>query len=257
MRVMVTGSLFLLGMVGLASAAEPLPSVDFESVPAKPSSVEGTVISGEYWSTAGVRFTAPAGQSLLLAKAGEPRMAFSGFDGVADEPQPGAQLGEYFLTSDRAGTGEIPGPFEIDYRWPVQTASAVFLDVNGQESWKAEAFDAAGNSRGQITVWPTPFAGSSIKWTLDVGQPVITKVRITFTGRVTGSDGVTFAFDNIRGSRAVCLADVNGDSLIDFADYLDFLDAYERGEARADLTQDGIIDFGDYLDFLAAYDVGC
>lgn len=255
MRVQVLACMGAFTAVGAALAGEP-PMVDFESVPSKSVPVEGTVISGEFWTSAGVRFSAAAGQSLVLARAGAPQRAFGGFDGVADAPQPGAQLGQFFLTGDRAGTGATPGPYEVEYRYPVQVASAVFLDVNGQESWTAEAFDAAGQSRGQVTVWPTQMAGSAVRWTLDVGQPVITKLRITFTGR-PGPDGVTFAFDNFRGSGSVCLADLNGDALIDFSDYLDFLDAYERGEAVADLTQDGVVDFGDYLGFLAAYDAGC
>ncbi|MCC6675576.1 MAG: hypothetical protein IT436_00405 [Phycisphaerales bacterium] len=54
-----------------------------------------------------------------------------------------------------------------------------------------------------------------------------------------------------------CPADLNGDGLVDFADYLVFLNLYESADPRADFTADGTIDFADYLEFLNRYDAGC
>ncbi|MCC6678080.1 MAG: hypothetical protein IT436_13145, partial [Phycisphaerales bacterium] len=51
--------------------------------------------------------------------------------------------------------------------------------------------------------------------------------------------------------------DMNGDGLLDFADYLEFLNLYEATDARADLTGDGLVDFGDYLEFLNLLNGGC
>ncbi|MCC6675672.1 MAG: EF-hand domain-containing protein [Phycisphaerales bacterium] len=48
--------------------------------------------------------------------------------------------------------------------------------------------------------------------------------------------------------------DYNGDGLIDFGDYLEFLNRFERQDASADLTEDGVIDFGDWLEFYNRYD---
>jgi hypothetical protein len=241
---------------GTAMAAVVPPTVDFETLPASqlPIPREGTVITDQYWGTSGIRFSSQTGARLVVAKAGAPQMAFTGYDGLADTPQPGATVGEYFLTDETADT--TPGPFEVEYRWPVQVASAVFMDVNGQEAWKAEAFDAQGQSRGQITIWPTPSTGSAVTWSLDVGSAVITKVKITFVG-TAAPEGVTFAFDNFRGSRPVCAADINGDGTVDFGDFLAFTDAFSRSEAVADLTGDGMVTFEDYLAFMTAFDTGC
>ena len=56
---------------------------------------------------------------------------------------------------------------------------------------------------------------------------------------------------------APSLADLNGDGLVDFADYLEFLNLYDAQDPRVDFNMDGIIDFADYLEFLNLYDAGC
>ncbi|MCC6675757.1 MAG: hypothetical protein IT436_01310 [Phycisphaerales bacterium] len=54
-----------------------------------------------------------------------------------------------------------------------------------------------------------------------------------------------------------CFVDLNGDALVDFADYLEFLNYYEQLDPRADFNFDGLVDFVDYLEFLNQYDEGC
>ncbi|MCC6678608.1 MAG: hypothetical protein IT436_15855 [Phycisphaerales bacterium] len=54
-----------------------------------------------------------------------------------------------------------------------------------------------------------------------------------------------------------CLADLNGDGLVDFSDYLEFLNFYDSQDPRVDFNQDGLVDFSDYLEFLNLYDAGC
>lgn len=56
---------------------------------------------------------------------------------------------------------------------------------------------------------------------------------------------------------AACPADLNGDGIVDFADYLEFLNLYDGQDLRVDFNQDGLVDFGDYLEFLNLYDEGC
>ncbi len=54
-----------------------------------------------------------------------------------------------------------------------------------------------------------------------------------------------------------CAADMDRDGLVDFSDYLNFLNAYDAQEPAADLNDDGLIDFVDYLAFLDSYSLGC
>lgn len=55
----------------------------------------------------------------------------------------------------------------------------------------------------------------------------------------------------------ICLADLTGDEIVDFTDYLAFLNLLEAQDPRADFNGDGMIDFSDYLVFLIHYDAGC
>ncbi len=54
-----------------------------------------------------------------------------------------------------------------------------------------------------------------------------------------------------------CPADFNGDGVVDFFDYLDYVDAFSLGLLSADFNGDGVIDFFDYLDFVDAFSLGC
>ncbi|MBM4108263.1 MAG: hypothetical protein FJ255_05550 [Phycisphaerae bacterium] len=54
-----------------------------------------------------------------------------------------------------------------------------------------------------------------------------------------------------------CRPDWNGDGVVDFNDFLEFLNDYNAGVPRADLNQDGIVDFNDFLEFLNLYNAGC
>ncbi len=54
-----------------------------------------------------------------------------------------------------------------------------------------------------------------------------------------------------------CLPDFNDDGVLDFFDYLDFVDAFSANNPSADFNGDSSIDFFDYLDFVDAYSSGC
>ncbi len=54
-----------------------------------------------------------------------------------------------------------------------------------------------------------------------------------------------------------CAADFNGDGIVDFFDYLDFVDAFSANDPSSDFNSDGVIDFFDYLDFVDAFSTGC
>ena len=54
-----------------------------------------------------------------------------------------------------------------------------------------------------------------------------------------------------------CLADLNGDGLLDFFDVSAFLNAYNAMDPIADFTGDGNFDFFDVSGFLNAFNAGC
>ncbi|MBM4108498.1 MAG: hypothetical protein FJ255_06755 [Phycisphaerae bacterium] len=54
-----------------------------------------------------------------------------------------------------------------------------------------------------------------------------------------------------------CQADWNGDGVVDFNDFLAFLNDFNAGAARADLNADGVVDFNDFLAFMNLFNTGC
>ena len=54
-----------------------------------------------------------------------------------------------------------------------------------------------------------------------------------------------------------CLADYNGDGLLDFFDVAAFLNGYAAHDDAADYTDDGLFDFFDVAEFLNLYAAGC
>lgn len=54
-----------------------------------------------------------------------------------------------------------------------------------------------------------------------------------------------------------CPADFNGDTVVDFFDYLDFVAEFAASGPNADFNADTVVDFFDYLDFVAEFAGGC
>ncbi len=54
-----------------------------------------------------------------------------------------------------------------------------------------------------------------------------------------------------------CPGDYNCDGVVDFADYLAFMNDYEEPNSNADINFDTVVDFSDYLDFLTYYETPC
>ena len=51
--------------------------------------------------------------------------------------------------------------------------------------------------------------------------------------------------------------DFNDDGIVDFFDYLDFVDTFSGGWVGSDFNLDGVVDFFDYLDFVDAFASAC
>ena len=87
------------------------------------------------------------------------------------------------------------------------------------------------------------------------GKGLSPDVRVAFPGRSADEDPLINAALEFLSARA----DFSGDGLVDFADFLLFVQQYglsrgdERYDVRYDLDRDGTIGFGDFLIFANAY----
>ncbi|MBM4109025.1 MAG: hypothetical protein FJ255_09505 [Phycisphaerae bacterium] len=91
---------------------------------------------------------------------------------------------------------------------------------------------------------------------VDAGQPAGTgpsvpmEVAFQVYGTATGGCPGT-------GAGACSRADWNEDGVIDFNDFLAFLNDFNNQDPCADLNGDGVVDFNDLLEFLNLYNAGC
>jgi hypothetical protein len=69
--------------------------------------------------------------------------------------------------------------------------------------------------------------------------------------------GWRIGFDTYVLDGSGCAADFNGDTVLDFFDYLDFVAAFAANDPSSDYNADTVIDFFDYLDFVADFAAGC
>ncbi|MBU6413891.1 MAG: DNRLRE domain-containing protein [Planctomycetes bacterium] len=93
-------------------------------------------------------------------------------------------------------------------------------------------------------------------WIL-LGDETITTTAMRFDSReITG--GVTAPKLTVEFTvPPTCAPDFNADTVLDFFDYLDFVQAYAAGSNTADYNGDTTVDLFDYLDFVAAFAAGC
>lgn len=123
---------------------------------------------------------------------------------------------------------------------------------------------------GSFDVWffdPTTAAGGTV--TRSEGTGTNGRDELVYTAPVgyLGPDmfEYTIADDGFLTSIAavflevsdVCLADFNGDGVVNTQDVLAFLAAWTAGDASADINGDGVVDTRDVIAFLSLWNEGC
>lgn len=92
-------------------------------------------------------------------------------------------------------------------------------------------------------------------WRLDEARGISADGRV-IVGVGLNPQGLTEGWVVDLGAGG-CSADFNGDDILDFFDYLDFVSVFASGGPGADFNGDIVIDLFDYLDFVAAFAAGC
>jgi hypothetical protein len=165
-------------------------------------------------------------------------------------------------------------PIDID-------GSGVPFDISRQVRLKLPSTPwAIGTSSTLSAGQPIP-VGTTFNLELDLSRPGIQqyvrsalaggKLMLALTslhpasggpGGGTSSDYPSFYTKEAPGGTPATLlitgrtftgADFNGDTVVDFFDYLDFVAEFASGSLEADFNDDGVLDFFDYLDFVAAF----
>ncbi len=111
---------------------------------------------------------------------------------------------------------------------------------------------------GMFAGVPMPPVGSVVPFSMHLMNDI--PVDYDANGILPGATNAQLDFmggGSMPGRTGGCAADFNGDGVVDFFDYLDFVDAFSAGDAAADFNNDDVIDFFDYLDFVDAFSAGC
>ena len=182
-------SLLTVLALALGTTAPAQSFLDFETVPGA-TPVEGLQISTEFQAAYGFSFIMEDNTLPQLADVGAPRTAFNGF-GDPDSVRPEFDVGRFFLTDDGI-VGPAPAALLVNYDAPVSAASGDILDIDFNEEWTIEARDAMGNVLASVVL--TPMGNGTVSpFMFDVGMPIITQLRIVFSG--SGAN-IGLAFDN-------------------------------------------------------------
>ncbi len=70
---------------------------------------------------------------------------------------------------------------------------------------------------------------------------------------VSGNDLDKLSLSDCTGSQGQVTADFNGDGIVNFADFFDFVDAFGTTDAQYDLDGNGIVNFADFFEFVDAF----
>jgi hypothetical protein len=191
--------------------------ITFETLPGGGTPADGMAINTQYQAAFGVTFSLEGGGSPVIAEVGPPQTAFQGFNGLPDQPAPGQNVGNFFLTDNGIVSGP-PDPLIVSYTKPVASASGVILDIDGGEAWQVQARNALNQVIDTVTLTPSSFNagdGLAAPWSFGHSANDIFSIRLVYTG--TQTNGVGFAWDNFASAPALATPVPEPSSLMMFA----------------------------------------
>lgn len=127
--------------------------------------------------------------------------------------------------------GDLPGGDHYSAAYGVTDDGAIIVGVadwdGGLGTQKAMIWDAAHGMRDLKVVLQSEHGLDLSGWSL-TGASGISGDGTVIAGEGVSPEGHTEAWI-VKIPRAGCAADLNGDGLVDFADYLEFLNLYDLG----------------------------
>ncbi len=175
---------------------------------------------------------------------------------------PGTE-GKVMFITDGPGVfhGAISGTRIDDGRWHHIIGRRSYLGIPGLYSYQLYidgAYNGVDNLPG---VGSAPSGANGFYWLVGNGT-AWPAANAVFSGKIDEvaiycgllSDPVMRQHYDIGRP---CPTDINLDHVVDFFDYLDFVEAFSAQSFEGDFNRDGVIDFFDYLDFVQSFSAGC
>ncbi|MFG0285208.1 MAG: TIGR03790 family protein [Phycisphaerales bacterium JB039] len=163
-----------------------------------------------------------------------------------------SDLAQLTVTPDGATSGALPQAF--GYTRTVDPAAPFVLELPASyDDSMRDASYAITQSPAQAT---TLFHGGrpAVILSPDAGASGTDELRfrVTTSGGESGEATITIVY-----AQEACRADLTGDGVLDFFDFLEFQNLFAAGDPRADFDDNGILDFFDFLAFQTEFAAGC
>lgn len=175
------------------------------------------------------------------------------------DPDPVVRPGAPFINlCVNPASGEISAvPGELVVRYPTvincgNAEATIDVTMSDTAGWLASTFALTGQGLGVMDSVPFE-AAVQVPPDAEPGD----STTITFTATAPGTAASETVTMIVRVGEFECRADLNGDGIVDFGDYLEFLNLFAAQDPRVDFNGDGVVDFADYLEFLNLYEQGC
>ncbi|MHC5005740.1 MAG: GC-type dockerin domain-anchored protein [Planctomycetota bacterium] len=123
---------------------------------------------------------------------------------------------------------------------PSYGASYVFRHTGGAWSQETILLDPEG--------WLSDEAGKAVSVS---GNTVLMGIPLADGAGVDAGKAIVFEGEDVVVPD--CMADINGDGVVDVSDFLDLLAEWDAAGGPADINGDGIVDVADFLDLLAEW----
>lgn len=185
-------------------------TLDFETINGSPSS-EGIVIDDQYFAQYGLRFSREDGGFPVLARVGGTAVDAFGSSWGNNQPAPGIDIGQFFLTDDGILSGTFAPPLLLQFNSPLDSISGCNLDIDFNEQFIIQSLDINGDViREDIIIAGDPGTGDGALtcWGFNLVSCDQKIYAVRLEGfRPTGAFGL--GIDNISFCQAVTTDNVN------------------------------------------------
>ncbi len=171
--------------------------IDFESVLGE-EPISGMSLGNQYFASTGISFSLENGAIPVLAGLGPPLEAFAGPTGPDSSPDE-AILGNFMLTDDGLLGSSNFSPLVISFSNPIDSLSAVILDLDGDEFFDIMAFDETGQLIYENTIRagdPMTGDGRATPFGFNLDECEASVYSVSFSGMRNDGGGFGLAMDN-------------------------------------------------------------
>lgn len=185
-------------------------TLDFETINGVPSS-EGLVINDQFFAQYGLRFSREDMGFPVIARVGGTATDAFGSQWGNNQPAPGIDIGQFFLTDDGVLSGTFAPPLLLQFNSPLDSISGCNLDIDFNEEFIIQSLDINGDViREDIIIAGEPGTGDGALtcW----GFNLVSCDQKIYAVRLEGfrpSGAFGLGIDNISFCQAVVTDNVN------------------------------------------------